>query len=204
MPLRFRLNYNTKKNGEESFIPSIESRFKNSFNPVKNLPNTQLHCPFEKIYPSQLNKDDSFFMKLAYNNAIDAYKKNEVPVGAIIMRNGEVIASSHNQVELTGDPTAHAEVLAITQATQKLEDWRLNECTLYVTKEPCPMCSGATIMARLGRVVYAVPDPKMGFLGGALDITKVQSLNHRVEIHSRVLEEDCKALLSNFFAEKRV
>lgn len=143
-------------------------------------------------------------MRLAYNIAIDAYRKNEVPVGAIITHEGEVIASAHNQVELTGDPTAHAEILAITQATQKLGDWRLNECTLFVTKEPCPMCSGATVMARLGRVVYAVSDLKMGFMGGALDITKVQSLNHHIDLSAGVLEEDCKALLSHFFAEKRV
>ncbi len=143
-------------------------------------------------------------MKLAYNIAIDAYRNNEVPVGAVIAHQGEVIASAHNQVELTGDPTAHAEILAITQATQKLEDWRLNECTLFVTKEPCPMCSGASVMARIGRVVYAVPDPKMGFMGGALDITKVQSLNHHIELSAGVLEEDCRALLSHFFAGKRV
>lgn len=166
-------------------------------------PKPQSSCPFEKIYPSQLHKDDGFFMKLAYNVAIDAYRNEEVPVGAIITLGGDVIASAHNQVELTGDPTAHAEILAITQATQKLRDWRLNECTLYVTKEPCPMCSGASIMARLGRVVYAVPDPRMGFMGGALDITKVQSLNHQIAISAGVLEEDCKALLSHFFAEKR-
>ena len=142
-------------------------------------------------------------MQLAYNAAIDAYKENEVPVGAIITHKGEIVASSHNQVELTGDPTAHAEVLAITQATKKLDDWRLNECTLFVTKEPCPMCSGASIMARLGRIVYAAPDPKMGFLGGALDITKVQSLNHQVNISSGILEDECKALLTQFFEEKR-
>jgi len=142
-------------------------------------------------------------MQLAYNAAIDAYKANEVPVGAIITHQGEIVASSHNQVELTGDPTAHAEILAITQATQKLKDWRLNECTLFVTKEPCPMCSGALIMARLGRIVFAASDPKMGFLGGALDITKVQSLNHQVNVSSGVLEYECKALLTQFFEEKR-
>ena len=143
-------------------------------------------------------------MRLAYNAAIDAYKENEVPVGAIISHQGEVIGMAHNQSEFTGDPTAHAEILAITQATQKLGDWRLNECSLYVTKEPCPMCSGAAIMARLGRIVYAVPDPKMGFLGGALDISRVQSLNHQPEISSGVLEEDCKELLAHFFSEKRI
>jgi tRNA(adenine34) deaminase len=170
---------------------------------VKKQQSAKIHCPFEKVYPSQLKKDDKFFMQLAYNAAIDAYKENEVPVGAVITLNGEIIASSHNQVELTGDPTAHAEILAITQATQKTDNWRLNKCTLFVTKEPCPMCSGASIMARLGRIVYAVSDPKMGFLGGALDITKVQSLNHQTSVSSRILEDECRALLTQFFEDKR-
>ena len=142
-------------------------------------------------------------MRLAYNAAIDAYKQNEVPVGAVIEYQGDVIATSHNQVEFTGDATAHSEILAITQATQRIGDWRLSDCTLYVTKEPCPMCSGAAIMSRLGRVVYGVSDDKMGFLGGALDISKVQSLNHHIEVTSGILEEDCKALITQFFLEKR-
>lgn len=166
-------------------------------------PNSSVSCPFEKVFPSQLNRNDPFYMRLAYNAGIEAYKQNEVPVGAVIMYQGEVIATSHNQVEFTGDATAHAEMLAITQAAQKIQDWRLNDCTLFVTKEPCPMCSGAAIMARIGRVVYAVPDPKMGFLGSALDISKVMSLNHRLEISSGILEEECKALLTDFFSRKR-
>ena len=142
-------------------------------------------------------------MRLAYNAAIDAYQQNEVPIGAVIEFQGEVIASSHNQVEFTGDATAHAEILAITQASQRVGDWRLNDCTLYVTKEPCPMCSGAAFMSRLRRVVYGVPDDKMGFLGGALDISKVQSLNHQLKVTRGILEEECKALLTHFFSEKR-
>jgi tRNA(adenine34) deaminase len=170
---------------------------------VESLSKSPILCPFEKVFPSQLNRDDAFYMRLAYNAAIDAYNQNEVPVGAVITHHGEVIATSHNQVELTGDATAHAEILAITQATRKCQDWRLNECTLFVTKEPCPMCSGASVMARLGRVVYSVADKKMGFLGGALDISKVQSLNHQLEITGGVLEEDCKELLAHFFSIKR-
>ncbi len=160
-------------------------------------------CPFEKVFPSQLNRDDLFYMQLAYNASIDAYRQNEVPVGAIIAYQGEVVASAHNQVEFTRDATAHAEILAITQATQKLGDWRLNDCTLYVTKEPCPMCSGAAVMSRLGKVVYAASDSKMGFLGGALDISKVQSLNHKLNITSGLLKEECKEVLSHFFSQKR-
>jgi tRNA(adenine34) deaminase len=174
-----------------------------SINSVELPSKSPVSCPFEKIYPSQLNRDDAFYMRLAYNAAIDAYRNNEVPVGAVIVHGGEVIASSHNQVEFTEDATAHAEILAITQASQKLKDWRLNECTLFVTKEPCPMCSGAMIMARLGRVVYGVADLKMGFLGGALDISKVQTLNHLPEVTRGVLEDDCRALLAKFFSQKR-
>ncbi len=164
----------------------------------------KIECPFEKKFPSQLNRDDSFFMKMAYNAAIDAYRKNESPIGAVMVREGEVMACAHNEVESTKDPTAHAEILAITKAANKLQDWRLNDCTLYVTKEPCPMCAGAAIMARIYRLVYAVPDPKMGFLGGALDITKSQSLNHHPQVARGVLEGECKLLLTSFFEQKRM
>lgn len=160
-------------------------------------------CPFEKVFPSQLNRDDLFYMQLAYNASIDAYRQNEVPIGAVIAYQGEVVSTAHNQVEFTGDATAHAEILAITQATQKLGDWRLNDCFLYVTKEPCPMCSGAAIMSRLNKVIFAVPDPKMGFFGGALDISKVQSLNHNLKVTSGILENECKEVLSHFFSQKR-
>lgn len=142
-------------------------------------------------------------MQMAYNAAIDAYRKNESPIGAVMVREGEVIACAHNEVESTKDPTAHAEILTITKAASKLKDWRLSDCTLYVTKEPCPMCAGAAIMARIYRLVYAVTDPKMGFLGGALDITKIQSLNHHPQIARGVLEGECKLLLTSFFEQKR-
>ena len=142
-------------------------------------------------------------MKLAYNQALKAWKEGEVPVGAVIECAGEVIAQAHNMVEQTNDPTAHAEILAITQASAKMQDWRLNGCTLYVTKEPCPMCSGAAIMARLDRVVYAVADEKMGLLGGALEVHKVPTLNHHLEIKNGVLFEECMQMLKTFFALKR-
>ncbi len=142
-------------------------------------------------------------MSLAYNAAVDAYRKNEVPIGAIIVKEGEIIGCSHNEVESTQDPTAHAEILAITQAASHLKDWRLNDCTLYVTKEPCPMCAGALVMARIKRVVFAVPDPKMGFLGGAINILKTQTLNHHYEIEAGVLESECRSLIKAFFDSKR-
>ena len=162
-----------------------------------------MDCPFEKKFPSQLNRDDAFFMSLAYNQAIEAWKADEVPVGAVIVLEGEVVASAHNEVESNADPTAHAEILAITQAARFLNDHRLNAMTLYVTKEPCPMCSGATIMSRVGRVVFGVPDPKMGFLGSAGDVRDVHTLNHYPVVTPGVLAEECHALLQAFFAAKR-
>ncbi len=162
-----------------------------------------LPCPFDKLFPSQLERDDEFFMKLAYNMAIDAWRKDEVPIGAIIEYNGEVIAAAHNMTVSTNDPTAHAEMLAITQASNFIGDWRLNGARLYVTKEPCPMCSGASIMARVSKVIYAVGDPKMGCLGGATPLHEVPGLNHRVEIRSGVLESECRELIQAYFSLKR-
>ena len=163
----------------------------------------QQECPFQKLFPSGLRRDDVFFMQLAYNQAIDAWQADETPVGAVVEYQGEVIASTHNQVETLKDSTAHAEMLAITQAARAIGDWRLNNATLYVTKEPCPMCSGAILMARLSRVVYALPDPKMGCLGGATDLNALPHVNHRCLITQGVLKEECRTLIRAFFAQKR-
>lgn len=160
-------------------------------------------CPFPKRHPSQLIRDDAFFMVLAYNEAIEAWKRNEVPIGAVIAHDGQVVGKGHNQVESSNDPTAHAEMIAITQAANAIDDWRLNQATLYVTKEPCPMCSGATIMSRLGRVVFAVPDPKMGGLGGAFNVNEYPGMNHTTVIETGVLQEDCLELVQTFFRLKR-
>ena len=141
-----------------------------------------LPCPFEKRFPSQLVRDDTFFMALAYNQAIDAWRRDEVPIGAVIEVGGEVVASAHNTVEGVRDPTAHAEMLALTQAASKLGDWRLEGATVYVIKEPCPMCSGAMLMSRVRRVCYAVPDPKMGCLGGATNLNDLPRVNHHLEL----------------------
>lgn len=162
-----------------------------------------MDCPFPKIFPSALVRDDRYFMALAYNEAVEAWKEDEVPIGAVIVRDGEVIASAHNRTASSNDPTAHAEMLAITQAAGTLNDWRLNECTLYVTKEPCPMCSGASVMARLGRVVFAWGDPKMGCLGGAFPVHELPKLNHRVQVVSGVMEDECRAILQAYFKMKR-
>ena len=161
-------------------------------------------CPFEKRFPSQLVRDDVFFMSLAYNQAIDAWRRDEVPIGAVIEVGGEVIASAHNAVESANDPTAHAEILAITQAATKLGNWRLEGATAYVTKEPCPMCSGAMLMSRVRRVCYAVPDPKMGCLGGATNLNDLPRVNHHLELTvGGVLEAECRDLLQAFFRLKR-
>ena len=166
-------------------------------------PRPTLPCPFDKVHPSQLRRDDEFYMWLAYNQAIDAWRQDEVPIGAVIELGGEVIASAHNQRDSTRDPTAHAEILALGQAAKAVGDWRLTGATLYVTKEPCPMCSGATLMSRLKRVVYAVPDPKMGCLGGATDLNGLPQSNHHLEIARGVLEKPCLDLLRAYFKLKR-
>ena len=161
-------------------------------------------CPFQKRFPSQLLRDDAFYMSLAYNQAIDAWRQDEVPIGCVIEHEGEIIALAHNTVESANDPTAHAEMLAITQAANHLGNWRLENATLYVTKEPCPMCSGATLMSRLKRVCYAVPDPKMGCLGGATNLNELARVNHRLELTpGGVLEDECRELLQTFFRMKR-
>jgi tRNA(adenine34) deaminase len=139
----------------------------------------------------------------AYNQAIDAWRQDEVPIGAVIELGGEVIASAHNRRDGTLDPTAHAEILALGQAAKAIGDWRLNEATLYVTKEPCPMCSGAALMARLKRVVFAVPDPKMGCLGGATDLNALPQVNHHLLLTRGVLEQPCLELLQAYFKLKR-
>jgi tRNA(adenine34) deaminase len=168
------------------------------------VPPSPPECPFQKRFPSQLVRDDTFYMSLAYNQAIDAWRKDEVPIGCVIELHGEIVASAHNTVEAAHDPTAHAEMIAITQAANRLGDWRLEGATLYVTKEPCPMCSGATLMSRVKRVCYAVPDPKMGCLGGATNLNDLPRVNHHLEITAGgVLEEECRELLQTFFRLKR-
>jgi tRNA(adenine34) deaminase len=161
-------------------------------------------CPFEKRFPSQLTRDDAFFMSLAYNQAIDAWREDEVPIGAVVEAAGEVIGAAHNSVETSHDPTAHAEILALTQAAAKLGDWRLAGATVYVTKEPCPMCAGALVMARVKRVCFAVGDPKMGCLGGATDLNALPRSNHRLEVSADgPLEPECRELIQAFFRLKR-
>ena len=160
-------------------------------------------CPFEKRHPSLLAIDDTYFMTLAYNLAIDAWNLGEVPIGAVIEYEGEVVARAHNCVESTGDPTAHAEILALTSAAKAVGDWRMTGATLYVTKEPCPMCSGAMVMSRMSRVVYAVRDEKMGCLGGAMDVNGLPRSFHHAIVQSGVMEAECLEMLQAFFKLRR-
>ena len=148
-------------------------------------------------------QSDDYFMGEALRQAAKAYEAEEVPVGAVIVRAGRIIARAFNQVELLKDATAHAEMLAITQAENAVGDWRLTACTLYVTKEPCPMCAGAVVHARLQRVVFGAPDPKGGAAGGAMNLLQFPTLNHQSQITRGVREPECSSLLRSFFAEQR-
>ena len=150
-----------------------------------------------------IEPDDEYFMRGALRQARKAYDADEVPIGAVVVRGGKIIGRAYNQVELLKDATAHAEMLALTQAEEVLGDWRLVGCTLYVTKEPCPMCAGAVIHVRLARVVYGAADPKAGAAGSALNLLQFPTLNHRCEITSGVREAECRGLLRAFFAEQR-
>ena len=148
-------------------------------------------------------QSDHYFMGEALRQAVRAYEAEEVPVGAVIVRGGQIIARASNQVELLKDATAHAEMLALTQAQERVGDWRLVDCTLYVTKEPCPMCAGAVVHTRLERVVFGASDPKGGAAGSALNLLDFPTLNHRCAITHGVREAECRGLLQNFFAEQR-
>jgi tRNA(adenine34) deaminase len=148
-------------------------------------------------------QSDHFFMGEALRQAARAFEAEEVPVGAVVVRDGRIIARAFNQVELLKDATAHAEMLALTQAEEAVGDWRLTDCTLYVTKEPCPMCAGAVVHVRLARVVFGAPDEKGGAAGSALNLLQFPTLNHRCEITRGVREAECKSFLREFFAEQR-
>ncbi|GLI53220.1 tRNA-specific adenosine deaminase [Thermodesulfovibrio yellowstonii] len=142
-------------------------------------------------------------MKEALKEAEKAYEKGEIPVGALIVVNGEIISKAHNIKETTFDPTAHAEILAIREAARILGAWRLTDATLYVTKEPCIMCSGAIVNSRIKRLVYGCNDPKGGAVVSLYNILNDKRLNHQVEITNGILEEECRAILKRFFKELR-
>lgn len=148
-------------------------------------------------------KSDEHYMGQAMRLAQRAYAQEEVPIGAIIVKDQQIIARAFNQVETLKDGTAHAEMLALTQAQSVVDDWRLTDCDLYVTKEPCPMCAGAIVHCRLRRVIFGCPDEKGGAAGGLLNLLQHPSLNHSSEITSSVLQDECVGILQSFFRERR-
>ena len=146
---------------------------------------------------------DHYFMGEALRQARRAWEREEVPVGAVIVHNGRIIARACNQVETLKDATAHAEMLAITQAESVIGDWRLNECDLYATKEPCPMCAGALVHVRMRRVIFGCPSAKDGAAGGVVDLLRHPKLNHQCEVTSGIREQECAEMLKAFFRERR-
>src|SRR6188472_4311978 len=147
--------------------------------------------------------NDDYFMREALRQALKGSKADEVPVGAIVVRAGKIIGRAHNQVELLKDATAHAEMLALTQAEAAIGDWRLVDCDLYVTKEPCAMCAGAVVHTRIRRVIFGCADLSAGAAGSMINLLQMPTFNHRCEITSGVLRKECAAVLQDFFAKRR-
>jgi tRNA(adenine34) deaminase len=148
-------------------------------------------------------ESDESFMREALRQAQKAYEADEVPVGAVVVRAGKVIGRAYNQVELLKDATAHAEMLALTQAEAAVGDWRLIDCDLYVTKEPCVMCAGALIHVRIRRLIFGCADTRSGAAGGMINLLQHSALNHDYEITPGVLQNECAAILQDFFRQKR-
>lgn len=148
-------------------------------------------------------QSDESFMREALRLAAKARQANEVPVGAVVVRAGKIIGRAYNQVELLKDATAHAEMLALTQAEAAVGDWRLVDCDLYVTKEPCVMCAGALVHVRIRRVIFGCADVRGGAAGSVVNLLQMPDLNHRCEITAGVLQNECAAILQDFFREKR-
>ena len=146
---------------------------------------------------------DQKYMKAAMKEAKKAYNLNEVPIGCVIVREGKIIARGYNRRNTDKNTLAHAELTAIKKASKKCGDWRLEDCTMYVTLEPCQMCAGAIVQSRMQKVVIAAMNPKAGCAGSVLNLLQMQGFNHQVEIVTGVLEEECSAMLSSFFAELR-
>lgn len=146
---------------------------------------------------------DENFMQAAINEALKARDVDEVPIGAVIVLNGEIIASGYNLRETSQQTLSHAELTAIEAANEKIGSWRLEDCTLYVTLEPCPMCAGAIVQSRMKRVVYGAPDPKAGCAGTLFNLLDEPRFNHQVEVTSGVLQEECASLLTDFFKALR-
>ncbi|MFH0771057.1 MAG: tRNA adenosine(34) deaminase TadA [Candidatus Omnitrophota bacterium] len=150
-----------------------------------------------------MSKIDEIYMSEAFKEAAKAFELDEVPVGVVIVYEGRIIARAHNQIVMLKDPTAHAEMIAITQAASYLKSERLLDCSVYSTIEPCSMCAGALVLARVKRLVYGAKDPKTGACGSVVNIAENKNLNHRIKVTGGVLDKDCGSLLSEFFRKKR-
>jgi tRNA(adenine34) deaminase len=152
----------------------------------------------ERFFPC-----DDYFMRLALREAKRALQHEDVPIGSVLVRGGEVVATAHNERELRQDPTAHAEIVALREAAHTAGSWRVLDTVLYVTLEPCAMCAGAIVLARVPRVIYGASDPKAGACGSVLDVLGEPRLNHRPEVIGGLLAQECGELLSGFFASRR-
>ena len=149
-------------------------------------------------------QQDIFFMKKAIDQAMIAEENGDVPIGAVIVYKNQIIGKAYNQREQLRDPTAHAEIIALTQAAAAMENWHLNGCTMYVTLEPCPMCAGALVLSRMDRLVYGCDDPKAGACKSLYNIVQDERLNHRLEVAAGVLANECSQQLQEFFAQRRI
>jgi tRNA(adenine34) deaminase len=152
----------------------------------------------ERFFPR-----DEYFMRLALREAEQAMEHEDVPIGAVVVHDGELLAAAHNERELRQDPTAHAEILALREAARVVGSWRVLDAAIYVTLEPCAMCAGAIVLARVARLVFGATDPKAGACGSVLDVTGEPRLNHRPQVAGDLLAPECGELLSSFFASRR-
>ena len=155
------------------------------------------------LTPADQAAEDERLMRAALEEARRCLEHDDVPIGALVSRGGEILAAAGNERELAGDPTAHAEILALRAAASAARSWRLDGCSLYVTLEPCAMCAGAAVLARVDRVVFGAADPKAGFVGSLGNLLEDHRLNHRVPSTGGVLEEECGELLRSFFRDRR-
>ena len=161
-------------------------------------------CPYHKPFLKFLMRDEEKFMKEAIRQAKKAYALREVPIGCVIVYEGKIIARGYNRRNTDKNTTSHAEINAIRKASKKLGDWRLEGCTLYVTLEPCQMCAGAIVQARIDKIVIGSMNPKAGCAGSVLNLLEMDGFNHKVEVERGVLEEECSTMLSGFFKELRM
>ena len=147
--------------------------------------------------------DDEYFMGEALKEARKAFELDEVPIGAVIVHNNEIIARGFNRRNTDKNPLMHAEIIAINEAAKVIGDWRIEDCTIYITVEPCPMCSGAIVQARIPNVVYGAPNPKAGCGGSVINLLQMEKLNHRCAVKSGVLEDECRGIMKEFFSRFR-